>query len=97
MSSIETLHFRQFVLNATIDLMSNFSYKWYNKTKTILTMSTWKFTTIIGLLSALSITFAMAGEPIIFDNNSKLILPKEGLDPDKLGNNGKFGGGKKAR
>jgi hypothetical protein len=59
-------------------------------------MSTWKFTTIIGLLSALSITFATAGEPIIFDNSSKLILPKEDLDPDKLGNNGKFGGGKKS-
>lgn len=59
-------------------------------------MSSWKLSTIIGLLSALGITFASAGEPIIFDNSSKLILPKEELDPDKLGNNGKFGGGKKS-
>lgn len=59
-------------------------------------MSTWKIATIIGLLSALSISFALAGEPIIFDKSSKFILPKEDLDPDKLGNNGKFGGGKKS-
>ncbi|MDA7533296.1 hypothetical protein N8616_02910 [Verrucomicrobia bacterium] len=55
-------------------------------------MNTWKFTTIISLLSTMCIAIAIAGEPIIFDNSSKLILPKEDLDPYKLGKNGEFGG-----
>ncbi len=59
-------------------------------------MKTWRFTTIFGLLVALSTLHVLGGEPIIFDNNTKLILPKEDLDPDQLGNNGKFGGGKKS-
>jgi len=59
-------------------------------------MNTWKFTTIISLLSTMCIAIAIAGEPIIFDNNSKIILPKENLDPSKLGKNGEFGGGKKS-
>ncbi|MDA7524849.1 hypothetical protein N8667_04630 [Verrucomicrobia bacterium] len=59
-------------------------------------MNTWKFTTIISLLSTMCIAIAIAGEPIIFDNSSKLILPKEDLDPYKLGKNGEFGGGKKS-
>ena len=54
-------------------------------------MRNWRFITTLTLFAVLAAPHASAGERIIFDSKTEHILPKEDLDPDKMGDSGKFG------